>query len=50
MKDKDRIFSKGNTEKNHSQEEITTYILTDNADLLYYAFEKVKLNRNTEYK
>ena len=37
-------------EKNHSQEEITTYTLIDRADLLYYAFKKGKLNGNPEYR
>lgn len=47
-KNKNRILSIGNIgEKNHSQEEITTYTLPDKADLLHYTFEKAKLIGNS---
>lgn len=35
-------------EKNHLWEEITIYILTDKADLLFHAFKKAKLKGNIE--
>lgn len=49
-KEKQREFLARKYGKNHSQEKITTSILINNADLLYYAFNKAKMKGNIEYR
>ena len=42
------MLGKGNIEKNHLWEEVTTYTLTDKVDLVYHAFKKTNLKGNIE--